>query len=750
MGNDQKKGKGKGKVAPPPIPTANEIKTYIMIIQGKLTLNRNKKLDIIKKKKREIAQCLKDNNLDVAKAKMDSIIRDEDYIICYDILGPLCEILKERVTYILNNSECPPDLRAQLDTVIYAATRLEIEELQKLRDMIYRKYGQAYIMKADSNADKLVNVNLEEKLKIKPANDVLVTIRLKQLCKEMKIPYEFPEDIGGDMSLDPMKVQNPYEPQAGNPYEIPNQPGQNNNSPYNIPPGLNNSQFNNNPYGPPTNNMNNSQFGQNNNNPYGPPPNMNNSQFGQNNNNNPYGPPPNMNNSQFSQNNNNPYGPPPNMNKSQFGQNNNNPYGPPPDMNKSQFGQNNNNNPYGPPPDMNKSQFGQNNNNNPYGPPPSNMNNSQFGQNNNNNPYGPPPNNMNNSQFGQNNNNPYGPPSNNTNNSQFGQNNPYGPPQNNNNDINKSIPPPSNPYGGNQTNNNNNNTSFEDPFNHSQSNNNSIINPFGQPSNVDTSKKVESSVINPYTSSNSQNNIPSQDNNNDFDKPNDPFNPPKDQDKKHYQNLKSGPMKLGDSYNQDNPYMNKVENANDQFNNLSNQVSGSIINHQNDKKPEEDIFKSEVKNFDDVPFQKNDNNKIDDIPFGNNDNKVNDQNNVFQGKNIEESVINPYSQIKNSTQNNNEGDNPYGNTNKNNDVEDNPYGNMNNNNNNPYGNNNNNDVEDNPFGNVNNNPNSNQDQGNKNPQEDEIKFKESILNFKGDQNNNNENNDEDNDFPKSE
>ena len=36
-------------------------------------------------------------NLDIAKAKMESIIRLEDTITVYDILGPLCEILKERI-----------------------------------------------------------------------------------------------------------------------------------------------------------------------------------------------------------------------------------------------------------------------------------------------------------------------------------------------------------------------------------------------------------------------------------------------------------------------------------------------------------------------------------------------------------------------------------------------------------------------------------------------------------------------------
>ena len=333
MGNEQQK---KGKMPVPKPPSAAEIKTYIMIIQNKIALYRNKKVSSIKQKKKEIEKCLRENNLDVAKAKMDSIIREEDMITVYDILTPLCEILKERVTYIISSTECPPDLRAQLDSVLYASTRVEISEFQVLRDLILRKYGQNYIAKADANVDKLVNVNLEEKLRVKSASDVLLVIRLKQLCKEKKIQFEFPAEVlDTDFNVNP---GNPYGGQP-NPFDM---PGQNNFNPYssNIGPQNMNNNFNN--------------FNNNNNNPYGPPQNNN---F--NNNNNPYGPPQNNN---FN-NNNNPYGPPQNNNINSNNNSNFNPYG-------SNMNNNNNNNPF------NNSQM----NNNPFSQPPQN-----------NNPFNQPP-----------------------------------------------------------------------------------------------------------------------------------------------------------------------------------------------------------------------------------------------------------------------------------------------------------------------------------------------------------------------
>jgi len=417
MGSDQKQ---KGPVVVP-MPTPAEIKTFIMIAQTKLNLFRNKKIEIIKKKKNEIANCLRENNLDVAKAKMDSLIREEDYITAYDILSPLLEILKERVTYIITSSECPADLRAQLDSVIYASTRLEFEELFRLRDLIMRKYGSAYIQKAESNIDKLVNINLVEKLKIKPASDAFLTIRLKQLCKEKKIPFEFPSEISSDIAVD---IGNPFNGPGGdfNPYA---------------------STQGNNPFGPGGNNPYGPQGGDN---PYGPPSGGN--PYGPPSGGNPYGPP------QGPPPGGNPYGPP--QGPPQGG----NPYGPP--QGPPQGG-----NPY-------ESMQGPPQGGNPYGPP-SNDNSNPFNQSQGGNPFGQNNNNNNN------NSNPFSSMNNNNANDILGGQTVLQT-QNPNMSMNNG-PSNDNPYASNMNNNNNNNNS-SNPFSNDNSNPfNNSSNPYGSTNN---------------------------------------------------------------------------------------------------------------------------------------------------------------------------------------------------------------------------------------------------------------------------
>ena len=193
------------------MPTPSEIKTTILKVQSKINEFRNEKLEIIKKKKFEIISCLEEKNLKTSKAKMKELIRQEEYIEVCDILNPLLEILSEKVIYIFTSTECPNDLRALLDSIIYASIRLEVEELLKLRDLILKKYGIFYIKKAENNTDHLVDVSLVEKLRLifcSDISDIYSIIRLKQFCIEKKLQFEFPDDISSNIDNNNIFINN--------------------------------------------------------------------------------------------------------------------------------------------------------------------------------------------------------------------------------------------------------------------------------------------------------------------------------------------------------------------------------------------------------------------------------------------------------------------------------------------------------------------------------------------------------------
>ena len=229
FGNSKKK-----EIEVPTPPDKNELKTIFQICSNKLTLFRNKKINSLKIKKNEIIQDLKEENLDFAKSRLISYISDEDYITACDILGPFLEILEERIIYIDSSNECPADLRKQLDSVIYASIRLEIEDFLKLKDTIKRKYGENYITKAEKNVDKFIDEFLIDKLQVKLYPESLINIRLKQICNENNIKFNFPmeENVPGELvqsigGFNPYGSLNPY----GQPSNMNNNQPENNNLP---------------------------------------------------------------------------------------------------------------------------------------------------------------------------------------------------------------------------------------------------------------------------------------------------------------------------------------------------------------------------------------------------------------------------------------------------------------------------------------------------------------------------------------
>ena len=101
FGNSKKK-----EIPVPSPPDKKEIKSIFEICSKKLTLFRNKKINALKTKKQDIIKYLKEQNIDFAKSKLESYIRDEEYITVCDILGPFLELLIERFIYIDASSEC--------------------------------------------------------------------------------------------------------------------------------------------------------------------------------------------------------------------------------------------------------------------------------------------------------------------------------------------------------------------------------------------------------------------------------------------------------------------------------------------------------------------------------------------------------------------------------------------------------------------------------------------------------------------
>ena len=142
-------------------------------------------------KKDKIINHLEKKELNSAFSQTTALLKQEEFIKVYDELSQVINTLKEKCSYIMKSKECPNDIRASLDTFIYATKRIKKDEFIKLKEKIKEKFGEDYITKAENNSDKLVKEIIVNNLEWKGYTQENIKLRMKQLCKERKIEFKY-------------------------------------------------------------------------------------------------------------------------------------------------------------------------------------------------------------------------------------------------------------------------------------------------------------------------------------------------------------------------------------------------------------------------------------------------------------------------------------------------------------------------------------------------------------------------------
>ena len=79
--------------------------------------------------------------------------------------------------------ECDPGLEEAIKSIIYAAPRTDVKELQQARALLVEKYGKDFALEAVENSDGKVAERVLKKLRIEPPDPELVTLYLKEIAR---------------------------------------------------------------------------------------------------------------------------------------------------------------------------------------------------------------------------------------------------------------------------------------------------------------------------------------------------------------------------------------------------------------------------------------------------------------------------------------------------------------------------------------------------------------------------------------
>ena len=150
-------------------------KAHLRMAIKRVSLFTSKNTNLISQQKREVAHLLAEGKDELARVRVEGIIRQDFTIEAYEIVALHCELVAERLRYIASEEHCPPDMLEAINTIIYAASRCtNIAELEVVKSQFRHKYGAEFTQRATDNENDCVNTRVALKLSVQPPSAFLV------------------------------------------------------------------------------------------------------------------------------------------------------------------------------------------------------------------------------------------------------------------------------------------------------------------------------------------------------------------------------------------------------------------------------------------------------------------------------------------------------------------------------------------------------------------------------------------------
>jgi len=165
----------------------------LKLAMSRIKLQKNKRDNLVKNGKREVADFLRLGKEGDARVRVENVIKDDFSIETLELMELFCELMMSRLTSIQSSKECPADLKEAICTIIYAAPRLDIQELSVIREQFIVKFGKHFAQEAMSNQNNCVNARVVHKLSILTPENYLVYQYLTEIAKSYGLDWKAPQ-----------------------------------------------------------------------------------------------------------------------------------------------------------------------------------------------------------------------------------------------------------------------------------------------------------------------------------------------------------------------------------------------------------------------------------------------------------------------------------------------------------------------------------------------------------------------------
>ncbi|CEQ41882.1 SPOSA6832_03629, partial [Sporobolomyces salmonicolor] len=181
---------------PPSAWSPPRAKVQLKLAIQRLRLLAQKKTQLAKATRREIAQQLEKGRIESASIKCEGIMSEDLYVELLEVLELYCELLLARFGLLETVKEIDPGVNEAVAGIIHAAPRTELKELHVLREMLMSKGGRDYSIACVDNVDGIVPDRVTAKLVVSAPPQELIDLYLYEIAKAYSVdwrPQGFPD-----------------------------------------------------------------------------------------------------------------------------------------------------------------------------------------------------------------------------------------------------------------------------------------------------------------------------------------------------------------------------------------------------------------------------------------------------------------------------------------------------------------------------------------------------------------------------
>ncbi|KAJ3869219.1 DUF292-domain-containing protein [Lentinula novae-zelandiae] len=166
------------------------LKVQLRLSVQRLRTLQEKKEAQAKSARRDIASLVERGKIETARIKVEGIISEDIHLELLELLELYCELLLARFGVLDQNGREPdPAVIEGVCSIIYAAPRTELKELNVLREILMHKYGRDFSAMVMENRGSCVSDRVVHKLDIATPSTELVDAYLAEITKAYGVPW---------------------------------------------------------------------------------------------------------------------------------------------------------------------------------------------------------------------------------------------------------------------------------------------------------------------------------------------------------------------------------------------------------------------------------------------------------------------------------------------------------------------------------------------------------------------------------